>query len=122
MDEDAYLVVVNDPTGASTNYYRCSLCNAEFNSHRPNPEEMAFIFSIHVAYSHPSNNPRIESVAEAAARVVAEAIRKLEEQTAPLQVNGFKPADEVEVPAKKTLPRWLEYLRTKFAHLLKHPS
>jgi hypothetical protein len=112
MDEDAYLVVVNDPAGAPTNYYRCSLCNAEFNSHRPNPEEMALNFSLHVAYSHPSNNPRIESVAEAAARVVAEAIRKLEEQQ----------ADKIEGSAKWTLPQWLKHLRTRLARLFNRPS
>jgi hypothetical protein len=119
MAEDAYLLARTGQTGVATGYCSCSLCPAEFISDRPNPDEMAISFYIHVAHSHADYNARIESVTESAARVVAEAIRRLEEETALLQVAVPEQADEVEVPAKKTLPQWLERLRARVADLFK---
>jgi hypothetical protein len=77
MAEDAYLVALKDPKGAASGYYGCSLCNAEFTSDRPNPEEMAINFAIHVRHVHRGHKARIESIGETSARVVEEAIRNL---------------------------------------------
>jgi hypothetical protein len=77
MDDDAYLVVLRDPTGASTGYYRCSLCNAEFHSDPEKPDEMASNFAVHVGYAHRGRRKVGEDVSQTAARVVEEAMRRL---------------------------------------------
>ena len=122
MAEDVYLLALTGQTGVAAGYYGCSLCNAEFISDRPNPDGMAISFYIHVARSHPDYNARIESVTETDSRVVEEAIRRLGEQTAPLQVAVSEQADKVEGSAKRTLPRWLERLHARFAQMFNRLS
>jgi hypothetical protein len=77
MEQDAYLAVVRDPQGASTDYYRCSLCNAEFSSDPQRPGEMAINFAVHVGHSHRGRKTVREDVSQTAARVVEQAMARL---------------------------------------------
>jgi hypothetical protein len=77
MTQDAYLVAVTDEQGVSTGYYRCSLCNAELSEDSLKPDELAISFAVHVGHVHGSRQKPIESIEEASARVVAEAVRMI---------------------------------------------
>jgi hypothetical protein len=78
MDEEvAHLVVVRDAKGAPTDYYRCTLCNAEFLSDLQKPGEMAINFAVHVGHSHRGSRKVREDVSQAAARIVREAMGRL---------------------------------------------
>jgi hypothetical protein len=77
FEEDAHLVVVRDIEGASTGYYRCTLCNTEFYSDPQKPGEMAINFAVHVGHSHRGRKKAGEDVSQTAARIVDEAMGRL---------------------------------------------
>jgi hypothetical protein len=78
MENDAYLLAVKDGQGVSTGYYRCSLCNSEFSGDPRDPRELAISFAVHVGHVHGSRQKPIESIEETSARVVEEAMLKLQ--------------------------------------------
>jgi hypothetical protein len=76
-EEDAHLVLVRDLNGASTDYYRCTLCNTEFYSDPQKPGDMAINFAVHVGRSHRGRKTVREDVSQTAARIVDEATGRL---------------------------------------------
>jgi hypothetical protein len=52
MREDTHLIAAKDRCGRFSDYFKCSLCNAEFRRNLTNPREIALLFAAHIRLSH----------------------------------------------------------------------